>query len=150
MKVRILSALISLCFTWQAQAVPAADTVFSAADAAVFSATDDAKVQTLSPQDQEKLRKAVAEAQGQGVSPQAVWIMSLPFFRGTRIDWCLTWATNCGDPAATVACKLRGFRRALPGAYGTIAAPPTYVLGTDQICNFPGCTGFTWVGCEFP
>ena len=142
MKIRILSALISLCVTWQAQAAPA-----PAADA-VFRATDDAKVQTLSPQDQETLRKAIAEAQGRGVSPQAVWIMWLPFFRGTRMDWCLTWGDKCGMQAATVACKIGGFRKAI--AYGTAALPPTYVLGDDQICNFPGCHGFTWVSCEYP
>ena len=56
MNVRILSAFMGLCITWQAQAAPSAD--------AVFNAADEAKVQTLSPQDQEQLRKALAGAQG--------------------------------------------------------------------------------------
>jgi hypothetical protein len=141
MKVRILGALISLGLSWQAQAGPAAD--------AVFSATDDAKVQTLSPQDQEQLRQALAEAQGQGVSPQAVWVLQQPRFRGSRIDWCLTWSSNCGDPAATVACKLAGFRRAAPGAYAYTITSPTIVLGSDQVCT-GACGALAWIGCEFP
>ena len=115
----------------------------------MFSATDDAKVQTLSPQDQEQLRKAIAEAQGDGVSPKAVWILQQPLFRGSRIDWCLTWATNCGTPAATVACKLAGFRRAVPGAFAYFITSPTIVLGTDQVCT-GSCGALAWVGCEYP
>lgn len=141
MRVRVLSALIGLCVAWQAQAAPAAN--------AVFNATDEAKVQTLSPQDQEQLRQAVAKAQGEGVSPKAVWVLQQPLFRGSRIDWCLTWASNCGDPAATVACKLAGFRRAAPGAFAYTITSPTIVLGTDDVCT-GACGALEWVGCEFP
>ena len=143
MKVRLLSALIGLCITWQAQAAPPADAEF-------FRATDDAKVQTLSPQDQEKLRKAIAEAQGNGVSPQALYVLWAPTFKGTRIDGCLTWATDCNNRAATVACKVNGFRRSLPGAFAHVSARPTIVLGDDLICNQPGCGGFLYVTCEWP
>lgn len=143
MKVRILSALIGLCVTWQAQAAPSAD--------AVFSATDDAKVQTLSPQDQEQLRKALAAAQGDSVSPQALYVLQQPTFRGRRIDWCLTYGQDCGNPAATVACKIAGYRRAIPGAFATVRTSPTVVLGTDQFCTAAGsCDALAWVVCENP
>lgn len=143
MKVRILSALVGLCVMGQAQASPSAD--------AVFSATDDAKVQTLSAQDQEQLRKALAAAQGEGVSPQALYVLQQPTFRGRRIDWCLTYGQDCGNPAATVACKVAGYRRALPAAFATVKASPTVVLGTDQFCTAAGsCDALAWVVCENP
>jgi hypothetical protein len=142
MKALFVSALASVCVLGQAFASPATTTV--------FRATDESAAQVLSPQSQEQLRKTLATAQTEGIGIQSLFVLTQPRFRGTRIDWCLTYGTNCGQPAATVACKVFGYRKSV--GWAQEAAAPTYVLGSDDIAcpGGGGCSGLAWVVCENP
>lgn len=66
-----------------------------------------------------------------------------------RLDWCLTWASNCGKPAADKFCT----RRRFTAAAGFAAEPGvgrTRVSGTNQVCSGPDCTGFRFINCSGP
>ena len=64
-----------------------------------------------------------------------------------RLDWCLSWGTNCGKPAADNFCKRRRFMGAI-----NFASEPgvgrTRVSGTNQICNGTFCVGFKTITCS--
>jgi hypothetical protein len=66
-----------------------------------------------------------------------------------RLDWCLTWGTDCGKPAADNFCKHRRFSGA-----SAFAADPgvghTRVSGTNQVCDGSFCTGFKFITCTGP
>jgi hypothetical protein len=67
-----------------------------------------------------------------------------------RLDWCLNWASDCGQPAADNFCK----RRRFTGAAAFEADPKigrterTRVSGTNQVCNEESCTGFKFITCR--
>lgn len=69
-----------------------------------------------------------------------------PLWFDDRLDVCLTWATNCGKPAADNFCM----RRRYTSAASFVPQPgvgKTRVSGTNQICNGKGCTGFASITC---
>lgn len=142
MKKNVIPALVVLCMAWQVQAAPVSGSV--------FSATDEAKVQTLTPQDQERVRKSLAEAQGSGIGIQSLTLIQQPAFAGTRIDHCLkNDPGTCGDQNATVVCKISGFRRSIPGGFAVDGISTTFYLATDNKCS-GSCGAFTYVICENP
>lgn len=66
-----------------------------------------------------------------------------------RLDVCLTWASNCGKPAADNFCM----RRRFTAAASFVPEPgveKTRVSGTNQICTGKGCTGFRSITCTGP
>lgn len=67
-----------------------------------------------------------------------------------RVDWCLHWASGCGEPAANRFCREQGFEAAsLWEIEIDIAArTPTYILGDDRTCNLPSCDGFRFIACR--
>ncbi len=70
-----------------------------------------------------------------------------PVFNGRAIDYCLVNANLCGTPAATVACKLYGYRVA--ESFGVNwDSGNTYVLGTDYHCDQSSCDSFRYIDCE--
>ena len=75
-----------------------------------------------------------------------------PRFRDNRLDWCLTWGTNCGKPAADAFCNRRRFTRARvfrAEVVGTSDA--TQLIGSNEICNKqPFCTAFAYITCAEP
>ncbi len=65
---------------------------------------------------------------------------------GPRVDHCLTWGKECGEPAATAWCITQGFAKST--AHKVLPPkPPTYVLGDRSVCNIPECVGFSEVVC---
>ena len=74
-----------------------------------------------------------------------------PIYRGDRLDWCLTWGTNCGKPAADAFCNRHRYTNALvfraqvPGQLQT-----TRLIGTNQVCRGTFCTAFAYITCESP
>lgn len=150
MNVNVIPALAVLCMAWHAHAAPVSGT-------AVFSPSDEAKVQTLTPQDQERVRKSLAEAQGRGIALQALTLIQQPTFAGTRIDQCLTPGPapvpeTCGDRNATLVCKIAGFRKSFPGGFAVDQSSTTFYLATDSTCSGgpENCGAFTYVICEHP
>jgi hypothetical protein len=75
-----------------------------------------------------------------------------PRWKDQRLDWCLNWGADCGQPAADHFCK----RRRYTGARDFRAEPnvgrsePTRLAGSDQVCNEPFCTGFEYITCYGP
>lgn len=68
---------------------------------------------------------------------------------GLRIDWCHSWARDCGKPSADAFCRTQGytsatsFERVITGSY-------TWIAGDQQICLGPGCGVIADVTCERP
>ena len=76
-------------------------------------------------------------------------LFNKPRWFDDRLDWCLNWGSECGQPAANNFCKHRRFT----GARDFEADPnigrsePTRVSGTNQVCNQSNCTGFKYITC---
>ena len=68
-----------------------------------------------------------------------------PTHRGAIIDWCASWATNCGWAGAHQFCQMRGFARAV--RWRTFRPGRTYVIGSGQFCDGNDCQGFLSVDC---
>jgi hypothetical protein len=66
-----------------------------------------------------------------------------------RLDWCLNWGTDCGQPAADNFCKRRRWTGALDFAVAPNigASDPTMVSGNNQVCDQSGCAGFKYITC---
>ena len=67
-----------------------------------------------------------------------------PKYRGIPWDWCKTWATDCGKPAAHDFCHRQGYSHAV--RYGTSKMKRTAVVGSNKVCK-GNCGGFTYVDC---
>jgi hypothetical protein len=74
-----------------------------------------------------------------------------PMHDGYRLDWCHTWATDCGEQAAMAWCKNKGYATATNwaqevevGARGFV----TKIIGSGQLCNAPFCASFTSITCS--
>jgi hypothetical protein len=68
-----------------------------------------------------------------------------PMANGAPVDWCATYANNCGAGGATLFCQQHGFSAAVN--WQTFMPGQTYVLGSNQFCNGNFCTGFSFVRC---
>lgn len=73
-----------------------------------------------------------------------------PTYKGYRLDICLTWGSNCQEPAATKFCQEMGYARAKSWdiAHDIGHITPTYVIGDGKICNQSFCDGFKFIECE--
>ena len=70
-----------------------------------------------------------------------------PKYKGKRLDWCKTWATDCGEAAADAFCQYKGF----DGAIDFVEAVDignTKVIGTGQVCSDQSCDGFKKITCQ--
>jgi hypothetical protein len=70
-----------------------------------------------------------------------------PMAGSRRLDWCLTWATNCGKPAANFYCKQKGYNVAT-GFQIANDIGKTRILKTGEKCTDPACDGFRYIECE--
>lgn len=66
-----------------------------------------------------------------------------------RLDWCLTWGKQCGQPAARAWCRQRGYAKATRWRQAADIGlqRPTKVLRGGQICNQAFCDGFAQISC---
>jgi hypothetical protein len=69
-----------------------------------------------------------------------------PKISGIALDWCLTWAANCGKPAADEFCRSQGFQQASDFKQA-VNIGYTKILRTGEICNNPQCDGFAYIEC---
>ena len=69
-----------------------------------------------------------------------------------RVDWCLHWSVDCGQPAADRFCQSKGYVNStdFTQAPGIGLAAPTIVQGTGQVCNQAFCAGFDYITCQKP
>ncbi len=66
-----------------------------------------------------------------------------------RLNYCLNWDKDCGEPAAQAWCATQGFRRAsgfeIDENIGALF--PTVVLGESRVCAKFVCDGFQEITC---
>jgi hypothetical protein len=74
---------------------------------------------------------------------------------GHRVDNCLAWAGQCGDPAAQAFCVRKGFRKVVAWENETIdlQTQSTVTLGTGDVCSAArhppsGCGAFKRIVCS--
>jgi hypothetical protein len=75
-----------------------------------------------------------------------------PMHAGHRLDWCHTWATDCGEPAATAWCRSKGYAAAMNWTQDVNVDERgfvTKIIGDGQLCTGPFCDSFTSITC-FP
>jgi hypothetical protein len=71
-----------------------------------------------------------------------------PEVGGIRVDYCLHFATDCGQPAANAFCVRNGFQYA-SGFDVDFGVGHTVILGdTGSQCVNPGCGGFRFIDCQ--
>jgi hypothetical protein len=71
-----------------------------------------------------------------------------PRIGGMRLDYCLTWASNCGQPAANAFCERRGFDAAIEYSHAPNVGvyEPTRLI-TGRVCEWDFCAGFHFITC---
>lgn len=72
-----------------------------------------------------------------------------PMYQDLRLDFCLQWGQNCGQPAADAFCQRRRFTGAKQFRAERVGpARATRLIGTGQVCaNQAYCTGFDFITC---
>ena len=75
-----------------------------------------------------------------------------PTGRYLLLDWCRTWATNCGKAAADEFCHQqhgRKFRALDFGEAKKISARrATMTIASQEVCSQPNCSGFQYITCK--
>ena len=69
-----------------------------------------------------------------------------PSMNGATVDWCSSWATNCGWGGANAYCQSRGHTGAR--SWNVYRPGRTWVMGSSQYCTGPVCQGFSQVTCR--
>jgi hypothetical protein len=73
-----------------------------------------------------------------------------PTLKGARVDWCLTWAQNCGKAAADNFCRTVGYASAKSWKTDSWLSK-TYVVGSNKYCRgskTSRCDGFASITCQ--
>jgi hypothetical protein len=73
-----------------------------------------------------------------------------PRYAEKRLDWCLQWSANCGKPAADFFCQYQGFKTAKAFAVDQAPGENTLVVGSNKVCEQPGCDSFASITCSKP
>lgn len=72
-----------------------------------------------------------------------------PVYEIYRLNFCLRWDADCGEPAATAWCRTQGFAKArawkVDQDIGSLF--PTIVLADKRVCADLPCDGFTEITC---
>jgi PAN domain len=63
----------------------------------------------------------------------------VPMINNVRVDWCVTFATDCGQNGANQFCQTQGYARAAQWTWEY--ADQTYVIGSNQLCQVAGSCG---------
>ena len=73
-----------------------------------------------------------------------------PMLGDSRLDACILWGQECGEPAATAWCKTKGMSRAIESPVEVVGdrGIATRLIGTNQICREKFCSSFTYIVCE--
>ncbi len=69
-----------------------------------------------------------------------------------RLDWCLTWGTDCGKPAAVAFCNRRRYADVVVFRAERVGRrEPTRLIGSNQVCSGQDyCTAFAYITCTGP
>lgn len=80
-----------------------------------------------------------------------IHVFEKPRYMDDRLDWCLNWGFNCGEPAARKFCHRRRYEDVKafePEVVGQ--SEQTRLMGSDQVCNADFCTSFSYITCSGP
>lgn len=82
-------------------------------------------------------------------STAATKTIAKPMYNGNRLDWCVSWAEDCGKPAADAYCRTQGFQRSVNFAPEKHIGwrSPTRLIGTGATCDLNHCDGFRFITC---
>jgi|CXWL01.1.fsa_nt_gi hypothetical protein len=69
-----------------------------------------------------------------------------PTLQGAAVDWCVSWATNCGKGGADQYCRSRGYASAAD--WSVLRPGRTWVIGSNRHCVGQHCQGFAHVTCR--
>jgi hypothetical protein len=67
-----------------------------------------------------------------------------------RLDSCVAWAEQCGEPAASAWCRTKGMSRAVEYPQQNVGEKglATRLIGTNQVCKEKFCSSFVYIVCE--
>jgi hypothetical protein len=68
-----------------------------------------------------------------------------PRIHDVPVDWCSTYANNCGPGGATLFCGMHGFNRAL--GWDVISVARSYVIGSSRYCQGDSCKAYSFIRC---
>jgi hypothetical protein len=73
-----------------------------------------------------------------------------PMYNGYRLDWCRTFETDCGAPAADAFCKAQGFGGLITFKFQPRPGAETMTIGQNSVCDprWHGCNSFEFVRCR--
>ncbi len=73
-----------------------------------------------------------------------------PKVNGKRLDLCVNWGVDCGQPAANAFCQSKGWTSASDYvvAEDIGANSPTRLIGTGALCDQAYCDGFREITCS--
>jgi hypothetical protein len=91
--------------------------------------------------------KTVADGGGSGGSGGDEVTFMKPKVKGRRLDWCKSWATDCGEAAADAFCEYKGFDGST-SFEEAVDIGHTRVISTGQKCDDPSCDGFKKITCQ--
>jgi hypothetical protein len=94
------------------------------------------------------VQPAPAPAPSRPVGPQEE-TFRFPVHQVYRLNYCLSDAQGCGEPAATAWCKAQGFNQATRWTQedNIGALYPTVFIGSGSICDKFLCDGFEEITC---
>lgn len=83
------------------------------------------------------------------VLPSTARTFTFPVHEIYRLNLCLHWQRECGEPAAAAWCRARGYARVVDWAADPdIGADfPTVVLTGRRVCAESTCDGFKTITC---
>jgi hypothetical protein len=89
--------------------------------------------------------KTVADGGGSGGGDEVTFLK--PKYKGKRLDWCKSWATDCGEPAADAFCEYKGYDGST-SFEEAIDIGNTKVISSGQVCTDQACDGFKKIVCQ--
>jgi hypothetical protein len=77
-------------------------------------------------------------------------VYNQPKFNGSRLDLCVTWGQDCGQPAANAFCQWKGHASAVSYTVANDigSSAPTRLIGTGALCDQDFCDGFGEIVCQ--
>jgi hypothetical protein len=70
-----------------------------------------------------------------------------PKYKGRRLDWCLSWAADCGKPAAQAYCEWKGDTEVVDFKIAENIGN-TKIISSGQNCDMNDCDGFSYITCK--
>jgi len=73
-----------------------------------------------------------------------------PKHNGYRLDWCKTFASQCGKPAAQAFCRAKGYGSVVSYTKKNNSPTETMTIGENSICNsrYHRCDTFKAIKCK--